>query len=176
MYHTEVYLNQETYFAKGHIWTRAVLHQGYICYLWYVSKMEKLEDKNVEEKMNFWLMEELGGSLKKGRIFLQKELNRLAGRLGDGALHLYYKGQFISYMQNNEKGRIFLERDRGMYMSDSLDEILEEHGMEKARKELLQDTAERVANLWKERMLKAMIKGRLKGGYLLLWQENGNAV
>ena len=175
MYHTEVYLDQKTYFTKGHLWIKTVSHQGDICYLWYIRKREKLEAKDVEAEIDLWIREKLGGSLEKKDFSLQKELNRLAGRLDEGDLHFYYRGQFISCIHNMAKGRVILGCGIGMYISDSMSGIFEEYGMEEVRRRLSEETAECVANLWKGRMLRAMMQRKLKWGYFLLWQEGENA-
>jgi hypothetical protein len=169
-------LDQETYFTKGHIWAKGMLFQGAIGYLWYVSEGQRLDELEMERKMNFWVREELASMLDKESILIQKALNRLAGGFCGGVMHLCYKGQFFSSSNVIKKGIAVLEQGKGMYASKSLENMFTEYGMEEIRKELLQNSVEQVANEWKVRMLRSMMQERLEGGYLFVCEDNLHVV
>ncbi len=172
MYHTEVYLDQKTYFAKGHIWTKVMLFQGAVCYLWYVSKSQRLDESEFEREMSFWMREELPGVLEKKSIFIQKALNRLAGGFFEGELHLYYRGKFFSSSSDIQKGIVILGKGKGMYISKALQNIFMEFGIAEMEKELSHRSVEQMANEWKVRLLKHAMQESMEGVYLLFWEEN----
>jgi hypothetical protein len=176
MYHTEVYLDQKTYFAKGHVWSKVILFQGAVCYLWYVNKVQGMNDTEVEIKMSFWMREDFASLLEKESILIQKALNRLVGGLGGGVLHLYYRGQFFSSSGDMPNGIVIWGQGKCMYMSKSLENIFTEFGIEEIEKELLLKSVEQVANEWKVRLLKLMAQDSLESGYFLVWEETLHAV
>lgn len=171
MYHTEVYLDQKTYFTKGHVWSKVMLFQGAVCYVWYVNKVQRMDEAEIEIKMRFWMREDLSGILEKESIWIQKALNRLAGGLGGGVLYLYYRGKFFSSSGNMPNGIVIWGQGKCMYVSKSLENIFTEFGIEEIKKELLLKSVEQVANEWKVRLLKLMVQDGLESGYFLVWEE-----
>ena len=107
---------------------------------------------------------------------IQKAFQRLLTGLGGGALYLYYKGMFVSSMDYRKQGTYIRTQGKGMYGSDTLKSIFIAFGMEQIKIELEQKTVEQMANDWERRGLYFMMQEKGRGGYMLFWEENANAV
>lgn len=170
MYHTEGYLDKNTYFAKGHIWGNAIVHQGNICYVWCVAASEKEAERadSVEETDSMvrqWVHQELVVALGKGQVSIQKEVNRF-GAFMKKKLYLYYKGHFFAGGDNNLWRCI--AKGVGVYASLTVSRLPE-------FEQLIQSgnvTSEQMGNLLKTAMLGAMSEGRLEQGFFLLWEDD----
>ena len=199
MYHTEGYLDKQTYLNEGHIYCKTILYQGKICYIWCVTEhMEKSrkEWKRLKKKIRRWTTWELTGSLAKGTVDVQKELNRFRAFLNSFVkdeksekeeaggsrekrilLHLYHKNMFWGF---GEGSWWFVSNSLGLYVSEDVSNLTEVRRMmqqeavditERKTKEGMNTTAEQLGNQLKKVMLRAMSEGRLEKGYFFLWED-----
>lgn len=158
MYHTEGYLDKETYFTKGHLWSNAIIHQGKVCYFWFVKDREAEVCAQMDIVIQEWMQRELVCALDKGHAAIGRELNRFGAKLNAGKMHLYYGQQFYSY-GDEENFRSFAENGVWVYMSPDL-------GIVEGK-----CCAEYLGNQLKTVMLLAMSEGLMEQGYFLIWED-----
>ena len=159
MYHTEGYLDQKTYFTKGHIWSYQIAQGKSLCYFWCVLKegVKEKEDMFVQ-RLEKWFYRELAICLEKGRVSIQRELSRLGEHLCAhkevyglqevARLHLYFQGQLYHYGVDSGEIR---------YQYDDMAKGLE---------------PEEAANRLNADMLKAQSLEQLDWGYFLMWEDD----
>ena len=169
MYHTEGFLDKNTYFSKEHIWSFAMAQRGSLCLFWCVVEGENDGQDERKTALETWFLRELTHALEKGGATIQKELNRLENWLSgfDKAqkdvkspkLYLYFQGKIYACRAEGSDFRQYREH-RGVIMwpynrADVWDER----------------TIEEAANDLKVSMLKTMSRGELELGYFMLWED-----
>ena len=169
MYHTESFLNKNTYFSKGHIWSFAMAQSGSLCFFWCVLESGDDGSSEIEAALANWFEQELPYFLEKGEAIIQKELNRFGEWLGrlDKAqkdvnmpiLYLYFKGKIYAYGSDKAVFEQY-KGHRGV--------ILWPYNGEYVRGK---KTIEEAANDLKTDMLKAMSRGELELGYFMMWED-----
>ena len=158
MYHTEGYVNPNTYFTKGHVWSFQIVQGKSLCYFWCVLREEVKKKGNMfTQRLEEWFWQELAPFLEKGPLSIQRELNRLGehfralkeiyGLQEVPRLHLYFQGQMYHY-------GIELEQKWRQY---DVPEGLE---------------PEETANRLKADMLKEQSLGLLDWGYFMIWEDD----
>ena len=182
MYHTEGYLDKKTYFAKGHIWGNAIMHQGSICYVWCVAVQEKEAEceESVEKNdstVKQWVYQELVVALGNGQVAVQKELKRF-GVFMKKKMYLYYKGHFFT--DGEDSSWQFVVKRVGVFVSPTVSglpefgQIMQNRSVisgEQITENCSDVSAEQLGNRLKTAMLRAMSEGRLEQGYFLVWED-----
>lgn len=136
MYHTEGYVDEYTYFTKGHIYSFEMLQGGRNCYFWCVLPFGAEEPEgDFEYLLSGWFYQELGMLLDKGPIYTQKELNRLGECLKDyGSLHsgkghlllcLYYRNRLYFYGKEAEETCWMISGGVGVCISSEMTAVQE---------------------------------------------------
>lgn len=163
MYWTEGFLNQETYFAEGHIQKAAVRRNGAWCMVWCVGARELPGGLLVD-----WLKQEM--VLQKGKETVQRKLQRLQNVVKtfqkEAMLHLFCDGRIYTLgaaepvlaQYKEHRGCILVlygETERAAFETAAFEE----------------KSMEETANAWKRNMLLAMSAGSLQEGYFLLWED-----
>ncbi|MBO5347455.1 MAG: hypothetical protein J6A45_04910 [Lachnospiraceae bacterium] len=159
MYHTEGYLDQNTYFAKGHIWSFQLAQGKSLCYFWCVLKEGVKENSDMfTQRLEKWVWQELAPFLEKGQLSIQRELKRLGEHLRAHQsiyglqevprLHLYFQGKMYHYGTELEK--MWSQHDE---MAEDLE-------------------PEEVANRLKVDMLREQSMGHLEWGYFMMWEDD----
>lgn len=186
MYHTEGYLDRQTYFHKGHIWSGAMVHLEHVCYVWFVAgereeccgKRQRCAGREISEKeprmearLRHWMQHELVCALERGTIAVQKELNRIGTCLGM-RVYLYYRGELFSdsgkaaYVALASAGAgVFLSQ--AVAKSEYVQEIVAQYKADNRTGVGL----EHLGNDVKTSLLRAMSEGMLEQGYFLLWED-----
>ncbi len=110
MYHSEGYVDRQSYFIKGNMWNFGMEQGGRCCYFWYVMPYgtETSERKSkLVSVLPDWFHQELPVALERGGIYIQKELNRFGAYLSEAwkeaqqpdvpegwpLLYLYFNGR-----------------------------------------------------------------------------------
>lgn len=189
MYHTEGYLDQNTYFAKGHIWGNAIEHQGSICYVWCVSEQKmaaeafcheadgSVDFERTDNAVKRWIHQELAVALGKGQVSIQKELNRFRA-FTKKKLYLYYRGHFFA--DGNDDLWQFLTKGIGIFVSPTVSrlpefgQLLQAQGVisgEEITGKCADVNAEQLGNRLKTVMLRAMSEGKFEQGYFFIWED-----
>lgn len=179
MYHTEGYLDKQTYFTKGHIFKFAIAQGKSLCYFWCVlEKGLSGGEREFEARLKKWFLQELVVQLEKGGVYIQKELNRFGNCLFKCREHygvqeepflcVYFRGQVYACGGDERVGFGRFKGHKGVYLSPSLRSV--KAIMECVEKEI---SLEEKGNRFKACMLRAMSEGELECGYFFLW-EDGN--
>lgn len=158
MYHTEGYLDQNTYFTKGHIWSFQLAQGKSLCYFWCVLKEGVKENGDMfTQRLEKWFWQELAPFLEKGQLSIQRELKRLGEHLHAHKdiyglqevprLHLYFQGRMYHYGKELEKMWTWYNVAEGW-------------------------EPEKAANRLKVDMLRAQSKGQLDWGYFMIWEDS----
>ncbi len=178
MYHTEGYLDKQTYFTKGHIFKFAMAQGKSLCYFWCVlEKTFSGGEREFEARLKKWFLQELVVQLEKGRVYIQKELNRFGSYLMKNRecysvgevpfLCVYFQGQVYVCGGGESAGFICFKEHKGVYLSPSLRNVQEIR--ECVEREI---SLEEKGNHFKACMLRAMSEGVLESGYFFLWEDS----
>lgn len=168
MFHTEGFIDQDTYGAKGPIYSLAVKKDGQAWYLWCVTdKKAKKGDKGLTEILDFWLRQTLLTKGCKEGAYVQRELNRLGSYLeksgqlngvwGEIRLFMYYQGRF--YRWGDEEGQYMAENGFQAYLSPRFTEKLEGNSLEQ------------LANNLELYLLKGYSTGQMGRGFFMVWED-----
>ena len=174
MYYTEGYVDKQTYFIKGRIWSNAMMHQGNICYIWCVSdgKMEEeyldqtkecIEIYNkVESALRKWIHQELSIALGNGQVAIQKEVNRF-NAFWEKKVYVYYQGHLFTSDEGSGLWQVSI-MGVGVFISSTFHRFYEVEWSKKC-------TVEQLANQLKTRMLLAVSEDKIEKGYFFVWED-----
>jgi len=198
MYHSEGYVDRQTYLAGGNIWNLRMEQDGNSCYFWYVlpAGMEHPVRKcDLKRILGDWFYQELPMALERGSVYIQKELNRfgeyLRGNLEWPLLYLYYNKKMYFNGKDAEEVGWNVIGGMGMCVSSEMTMAADiMHSVSegnKARAELAdviftgksvesKKTARykcmaKLGNDLKRSMLKALSEGKLELGFFLIWED-----
>ena len=176
MYYTDGFVNEKTYFVRGHIWHfKLVCNTKEYLFCCVFESEPANEPSEVERELQLWVQQILPHALENGVMDMQRELNRFGvwlknwcvAREGfkEPTLYLIFRNNIYS---NKKKEGAFAQYrgHRGVvYNKEGETFILKEElfGSDK--------TAEEIANRLKTDMLVAMSKGMLEQGYFILWEN-----
>ena len=193
MFHTEGYLDRQTYAAKEFITAWSLQKEKSMCYFWCVWKKPAGRNGSSEgsifwQELESWFYGELVKKLGKGKAELERELERLGRRLERGGsadeakknapfLCLYYQGQIYTY--GVEKDGIWaMEGHKGIYLwvrrAGAESKSAEEGGILPGTESFFTEasgTMEEQANNLQTKLLKAMSAGILEKSFFFLWED-----
>ena len=178
MYHTEGYVDRQTYFTEGNIRSLCMGQNGRNCYFWLVQKglEEKMNRKNVQSLYN-WFYRELPLLLERESVYIQKELNRFGdfwkektGGEEQILMYLYYRGQMYFYGGDGGACQWSVIDGIGMCISAGL----AENGYqftEQSRKLDRKSCMAWLGNELQRELLKLFGEQKLEQGYFMIWED-----
>lgn len=192
MFHTEGYLDRQTYVAREHITAWSLQKEKSMCYFWCVWKepaagRDDSAGSVFLQEIEVWFYGELVKKLGKGRAELERELERLGRWLGRGDsshkaktapfLCLYYRGQIYMYGDASD-GIWAVKGHRGIYLwhrrAGAEAKSAEEGTILQGTELFLAGsscTLEELANSLQAELLKAMSAGTLEKSFFFIWED-----
>lgn len=185
MYHTEGFINKESYFTGGHMYSFAMGQGEQVCYFWCVLyKYTGISKRNLREGLDLWLKQTLLFELSKGSVYVQKELNRLGTYLTERGmlygieetpqLFLYAGGTLYRFgeelfvvKQKRRKGCFTRLKDSCVYVSPRLWAMSEVKGAVKSG----QCEKRELANSLEVLMCRGQSSGELERGFFMVWEK-----
>lgn len=179
MYHTEGYVDKQTYFTEGNIRSLCMEQNGRNCYFWLVQAidMEEANRTNVRVLYN-WFYQELPLLLDRGNVYIQKELNRFGdfwkketkGERERTFMYLYYHGQMYFYGGDAGVCQWSVMDGIGMCISGGLvenDYQFTENGRKLERDRCMAW----LGNELQRELLKLLSEQKLEQGYFMIWED-----
>lgn len=168
MFHTEGFIDKDTYGLRGRVYSLAAELEGQPWYLWcVVGRKAGKGDKGLLEVLEFWRKQTLLTKGCKGVAYVQRELNRLGSYLersgqlngvwGEIRLFMYYQGTF--YRWGDDDGKYMEDNGLRAYLSPDFARRLEG------------DSLERLANNLELHLLKGYSMGQMDRGFFMVWED-----
>ena len=192
MYHTEGYLDRQTYVAREYITAWSLQKEKNMCYFWCVWKepvgrKDSRTGNALVQETESWFYKELVKKLGKGRAELERELERLGGWLQRGFrvhaapnapfLCLYYRGQIYTHGEEND-GIWAIKGHRGMYLwykrTETEPGTAEEGDILTWTEPFYAEaswTMEEQANRLQTKLLTAMSRRILEKSFFFVWED-----
>ncbi len=184
MYYSEGYVDRQTYVTRGHVWSLGMEFNETNCFFWCVLLWGMEKEAVLEERLSAWFYQELGKSLAKGPMYIQKELNRLGGCMKAEAplLYLYFQNRMYFYGEDAHRASWGIQDGLGICISPEMTAGKKEWAFlsaacEKAFDapyagvEPMEERAARLGHALQKILLTNVSEGRIKQGYFFLWEE-----